>query len=93
MELGLRRSRRGLARGPVAHFACAPRLLRLVFGFLFQSAHFLDGLENQDLVDSGITGLPQTLLGRLNLPSAHGRPGAITIWDRDVAVVMAGSRK
>src|SRR5260370_28693661 len=34
-----------------------------------------------------MTGLPQALLGRLNLPPAHGRPGAITIRDGDVAFV------
>jgi hypothetical protein len=86
----LGRSSGGLARRPMAHFSCPPRLLRFVFGSLLQSAHLLDGLENQDLVNSGITGLPQTLFGRLNLPPACGRPGSITIWDRDVAVVIVG---
>jgi hypothetical protein len=76
-----------VSRRLVTHFASAPGFLRLVFGFLFQLAHFFNGLENQDLIDSGITGIPQALLGRLNLLSAHGRSGAITIWDRDVAVV------
>jgi hypothetical protein len=77
---GLRRDRGGVTRRPVTHFPSAPGFLRLVFGFLFQLAHFFNGLENQDLIDSGITGIPQALLGRLNLPSADGWSGAITIW-------------
>src|SRR5271166_2293259 len=69
----------GLAGRPVAQFPCAPRFLGFVFGFLFQAAHFLDGLEDQDLIDSGIACLAQPLLGGLNLPAAHGRPCAVAV--------------
>jgi hypothetical protein len=57
-----------------------------VFGFLFQAAHFLDGLEDQDLIDSGIACLAQPLLGGLNLPAAYRRPGAIAVRNRDIGV-------
>jgi len=76
-----------LAGRPVAQFPCAPRFLGFAFGFLFQAAHFLDGLEDQDLIDSGIACLAQPLLGGLNLPAAHGRPCAVAVRDRNVGVV------
>jgi hypothetical protein len=70
----------------VAHFPCAPRFLGFVFGFLFQPAHLLDGLEDKDLIDSGIASLTQTLFGRLDLPATDGWPGAIAVRDWDVGV-------
>src|SRR5260370_3873203 len=77
----------GLAGRPVAQFPCAPRFLGFAFGFLFQAAHFLDGLEDQDLIDSGIACLAQPRLCGLNLPASHGRPCAVAVRDRNVGVV------
>src|SRR5215469_5722275 len=81
-----RRSRRWVSGRFVAHFPRAPCLFCFLFGFLFHPPHFLDGLENQDLVDPGITCIPQTLLGCLNLPSTNRRPRAIAVGDRDIGV-------
>src|SRR5271169_7145939 len=67
-----------------------PKSGMMVFGAIVkkpQAAHFLDGLEDQDLIDSGIACLAQPLLGGLNLPAAHGRPCAVAVRDRNVGVV------
>jgi predicted RNA binding protein YcfA (HicA-like mRNA interferase family) len=56
-------------------------------------AHFLDGLKDKGLIDSRIARLSQTFLGCLNFPATGGRPGTITVWDRDVRLVFAFIRK
>src|SRR5271166_547748 len=86
-SVGFRRSRDRLAWRPIAHFSCAPRFLGFVLGLLFQLAHFLDGLKDKGLIDSRIARLSQTFLGCLNFPATDGRPGTITVWDRDVRLV------
>jgi hypothetical protein len=43
-----------MAGWPVAHFPRPPRFLGSVFGLLFQLVHFLDGLEDEELINSGI---------------------------------------
>src|SRR5271166_3920972 len=57
-----------------------------MLGFLLQPAHFLNGLEDKNLIDSGIACFTQTFLGSLNLPATDWRPSAIAVRDGDVGV-------